>query len=67
MLNSLMYRLSYYRFDEVMTAYDKPAGYDTVRSYEMGVLIYLHYLCNFSAKTLNFQDLKKHLLVNIGL
>ena len=31
MLSSLMYRLSYYRFDEVKTAYDKPEGFDTVR------------------------------------
>jgi len=37
MLNSLMYRLSYYRFDEVMTAYGKPLGYDTVRQYEIGL------------------------------
>jgi dolichyl-diphosphooligosaccharide---protein glycosyltransferase len=37
MLSSLMYRLSYYRFDEVMTAYGKPQGYDTVRQTEIGV------------------------------
>ena len=31
MKNSLMYKLSYYRYDEVMTAYGKNKGYDTVR------------------------------------
>lgn len=37
MLNSLMYRLSYYRFDEVRTAWQKGTGYDTVRQTEIGV------------------------------
>mmetsp|Transcript_59114 Transcript_59114/g.68406 ORF Transcript_59114/g.68406 Transcript_59114/m.68406 type:complete len:756 (+) Transcript_59114:26-2293(+) len=37
MLNCLMYRLSYYRFDEVRTQYNKPAGFDTVRNVEMGL------------------------------
>lgn len=36
MLNSLMYSLSFYRFDEVRTQYGKPPGFDTVRSTEMG-------------------------------
>jgi dolichyl-diphosphooligosaccharide--protein glycosyltransferase len=36
MLNSLMYRLSYYRFDETTTGYGKPKGWDTVRNVEMG-------------------------------
>lgn len=36
MLNSLMYSLSYYRFDETQTAYQKPNGWDTVRNVEMG-------------------------------
>jgi len=31
-----MYRLSFYRFDEVQTAYGKPTGYDTVRNTEIG-------------------------------
>ena len=31
MLNSLMYRLSYYRFDEVQTSPNKPPGFDNVR------------------------------------
>ena len=38
MLNSLMYRLSYYRFDEVRTAWQKGTGYDTVRQTEIGVI-----------------------------
>lgn len=37
MLNCLMYKLSYYRFDEVKTQYNKPAGFDTVRNAEIGV------------------------------
>lgn len=36
MLNSLMYKLSYYRFDEMQTSYGQPKGYDTVRQYVMG-------------------------------
>jgi dolichyl-diphosphooligosaccharide--protein glycosyltransferase len=32
-----MYRLSFYRFDEVQTAYHKPKGYDTVRQTEIGL------------------------------
>ena len=35
MLNSLMYKLSYYRFDEMPTMYGSK-GYDTVRQYVMG-------------------------------
>jgi dolichyl-diphosphooligosaccharide--protein glycosyltransferase len=37
MSNSLMYRLSFYRFDEVQTAYSKPKGYDNVRNAQIGV------------------------------
>ena len=33
-----MYRLSYYRFDEVRTLNNKPAGFDTVRHTEIGVI-----------------------------
>lgn len=37
MLNSLMYKLSYYRFGEVYTEYEKAAGFDRVRQVEIGV------------------------------
>jgi len=37
MKNSLMYRLCYYRFGEVRTRGDQPAGYDTVRNVEIGL------------------------------
>ena len=37
MKNCLMYKLCYYRFDEVTTAQGKPTGFDTVRSAEIGV------------------------------
>ncbi len=36
MLNCLMYRLCYYRFDEVKTSHGKPEGYDVLRKYVMG-------------------------------
>lgn len=36
MLNSLMYKLSYYRFGEVMTDYNRPVGFDRARGYEIG-------------------------------
>ncbi|XP_011269958.1 hypothetical protein CAOG_08388, partial [Capsaspora owczarzaki ATCC 30864] len=36
MLNSLMYKLSYYRYGSVMTEYNKPSGYDRVRNAEIG-------------------------------
>jgi len=36
MKNCLMYKLCYYRFDEVSTAQGKPTGYDTVRNAEIG-------------------------------
>lgn len=36
MLNSLMYKLSYYRFGEVKTDYSKPGGYDRTRNIEIG-------------------------------
>ncbi|EGG21308.1 oligosaccharyl transferase [Cavenderia fasciculata] len=36
MLNSLMYKLSYYRFSEVSTDYGRPSGYDRVRNTEIG-------------------------------
>ena len=37
MLNCLMYKLCYYRFDEVRTNPQKPAGYDALRGAEIGV------------------------------
>ncbi|KAL4472384.1 hypothetical protein ABPG74_018333 [Tetrahymena malaccensis] len=37
MLNSLMFRLSFYRFDEIQTAYQKPKGWDNVRNQEVGL------------------------------
>ena len=36
MLNSLMYKMCYYRFGEVMTENGKPSGYDRVRNQEIG-------------------------------
>lgn len=36
MLNSLMYKLCYYRFGEVMTEQNQPPGYDRVRKVEIG-------------------------------
>lgn len=35
-LNCLMYKLSYYRFGEMMTDYHRPAGYDRVRQATIG-------------------------------
>jgi dolichyl-diphosphooligosaccharide--protein glycosyltransferase len=36
MLNSLMYKISYHRFPQMMTEYGKPTGYDRVRRVEIG-------------------------------
>jgi len=36
MLNSMMYKFSYYRFDEIKTSKSSPEGYDVVRSAVMG-------------------------------
>ncbi|KAI3922890.1 hypothetical protein MKW98_007021 [Papaver atlanticum] len=36
MLNSLMYKLCYYRFGELTTEYSKPPGYDRARGVEIG-------------------------------
>lgn len=36
MLDSLMYRLSYYRFGEIRTTNGEPLGYDTARNCEIG-------------------------------
>jgi hypothetical protein len=41
MKNCLMYKLCYYRFDEVTTQSGKPPGFDTVRSAEIGVSLSL--------------------------
>jgi len=37
MKNSLMYRLSFYRFGQVYTEMNKPSGFDRVRNAEIGV------------------------------
>lgn len=36
MLDSLMYRLCYYRFGEIRTTNGEPLGYDTARNCEIG-------------------------------
>lgn len=36
MLNSLMYKLCYYKFGQMFTESGKPSGYDRVRSAEIG-------------------------------
>jgi len=36
LLNSMMYKMCYYRFGEVMTENGKPTGYDRVRNAEIG-------------------------------
>ncbi|KAL5993440.1 Dolichyl-diphosphooligosaccharide--protein glycosyltransferase subunit stt3b [Asimina triloba] len=36
MLNCLMYKLSYYRFGQLLTEYGKPHGYDRARGVEIG-------------------------------
>ena len=36
MLNSLMYKLSYYKFGEMTTEYQRPHGFDRVRQVEIG-------------------------------
>ena len=37
MKNSLMYKMSYYRFGEIQLDYRSPAGFDRVRNTEIGV------------------------------
>ena len=37
LLNSLMYKMCYYRFGQVYTEGGKPPGYDRVRNAEIGV------------------------------
>lgn len=36
MKNSLMYRLCYYRFDEIRTSHEHDSGYDSVRKTVIG-------------------------------
>lgn len=36
LLNCMMYKLCYYRFDELQAEYGRPAGYDRARSVEIG-------------------------------
>lgn len=40
MLDSIMYRMSYYDFGRVMTEHNKPTGYDRVRNQEIGLKDY---------------------------
>ena len=40
MLDSLMYRLSYYDFGKIRTMRDKPMGFDLVRQMEIGLKDY---------------------------
>jgi len=40
MLDSLMYRMSYYDFGKIMTMRDKPMGFDLVRQMEIGLKDY---------------------------
>ncbi|KAJ4461514.1 putative Dolichyl-diphosphooligosaccharide--protein glycosyltransferase subunit STT3 [Paratrimastix pyriformis] len=35
-LNTLMYKMCYYRFGEVMTSHERPTGWDNVRNCEIG-------------------------------
>lgn len=37
MLNCLMYKASYYRFDELKLDYQRPGGFDRARNVEIGV------------------------------
>jgi dolichyl-diphosphooligosaccharide--protein glycosyltransferase len=37
MLNSLIYKMCYYRFGEMMTEYQQPTGFDRVRRAEIGI------------------------------
>jgi len=36
MLNSIMYKMSYYRFGELRIGYNQPAGFDRTRGYVIG-------------------------------
>ncbi len=36
MMNSMMYKMCYYRFGELQTHYGRPSGYDLVRQSEIG-------------------------------
>jgi len=58
MLNSLMYKLCYYRFGGMFTEGGKPAGYDRVRSAEIGSK-------DFELDTLTEAYTTEHWLVRI--
>jgi len=40
MASSMMYRMCYYRFDQLVTAYGRSGGYDLVRGSEIGVKVH---------------------------
>ncbi|GAM26838.1 hypothetical protein SAMD00019534_100130, partial [Acytostelium subglobosum LB1] len=58
MLNTLMYKLCYYRFSEVHTDYGKPSGFDRVRNVEIGNK-------NFQLKYLEEAFTSLHWLVRV--
>jgi len=58
MLNSLMYKLCYYRFGVVYTEQGKPSGYDRVRNVEIGNK-------NFDLKYLEEVYTSQHWLVRV--
>lgn len=58
LLNSLMYKLSYYRFGEVKIDYRTPSGYDRTRNAEIGKK-------NFQLKYLEEAYTTEHWLVRI--
>lgn len=41
LLNCMMYKMCYYRFDEITTDYRMPSGYDRARNVEIGVSLLL--------------------------
>ncbi|KAL9654872.1 hypothetical protein ABK040_008664 [Willaertia magna] len=58
MLNSLMYKLSYYRFGEMMTEYNRAPGFDRVRQVEIGNK-------NFELEHLEEAFTSEHFIVRI--
>jgi dolichyl-diphosphooligosaccharide--protein glycosyltransferase len=66
MLNSLMYKLCYYRFDEISTQYGRPAGFDLARNVEVGHKgIQLHHIEEvFTSEHWIVRIYKRHKLPN---
>jgi len=58
MLNSLMYKMCYYRFGEMMTQYGQPGGFDRVRNYEIGKK-------NFELEVIEEAFSSEHFIVRI--